>query len=104
MDVGCFVEQRSLTSATWIFIVPRVVLRYLDHSWSSLVSVVTVSSKWQVVIPKDVRDKLSIRPGQKVQAFAIGDRIELVPVVPLEELRGFLKGLVPDFEREPDRL
>lgn len=67
-------------------------------------SVVTISSKWQVVIPKDVREKLRIRPGQKVQAFAFGDRIELVPVVPLEELKGFLKGLIPDFEREPDRL
>jgi AbrB family looped-hinge helix DNA binding protein len=68
------------------------------------VSVVTISSKWQVVIPKDVREKLEIQPGQKVQAFALGDRIELVPVVPLKELRGFLKGRAPDFEREPDRL
>ena len=67
-------------------------------------SIVTISSKWQVVIPKDVRETLSIQPGQKVQAFAVGDRIELVPVVPLEELRGFLGGRVPDFEREPDRL
>jgi AbrB family looped-hinge helix DNA binding protein len=68
------------------------------------VSVVTISSKWQVVIPKDVREKLRIRPGQKVEAFALGDRIEFVPVIPLEELKGFLKGLVPDFAREPDRL
>ena len=67
-------------------------------------SVVTISSKWQVVIPKDVREKLKIRPGQKVQAFALGDRIELIPVVPLNELKGFLKGLIPDFEREPDRI
>ena len=69
-----------------------------------MVSVVTISSKRQVVIPKDVRYKLRIRPGQKVQAFAVGDRIELVPFVPLEQLKGFLKGLVPDFERKPDRL
>lgn len=67
-------------------------------------SVVTISSKWQVVIPKEVREKLRIKPGQKVQAFAVGDRIELVPVVPLKELKGFLKGRVPDFEREPDRI
>ena len=67
-------------------------------------SEVTISSKWQVVIPKDVRDKLKIRPGQKVQAFALGDRIELIPVIPLSELKGFLKGLIPDFEREPDRI
>ena len=67
-------------------------------------SIVTISSKWQVVIPKDVREKLDIRPGQKVQALAVSGRIELIPVVPLKELRGFLKGIVPDFEREEDRL
>ena len=66
-------------------------------------STVTVSSKYQVVIPKDVRDRLGIRPGQKVEAFALGGRIEFVPVRPIEEMRGFLRGMDPDFEREPDR-
>ena len=66
-------------------------------------STVTVSSKYQVVIPKDVRERLKIRPGQKVEAFAIGGRIELVPVRPIGELRGFLRGMDPRFEREPDR-
>lgn len=66
-------------------------------------STVTVSSKYQVVIPKDVRERLKIRPGQKVEAFALGGRIELVPVRPIKEMRGFLKGMNPDFEREPDR-
>ena len=64
---------------------------------------VTVSSKYQVVIPKDVRDRLKIRPGQKVEAFAVGDRIELIPVRPMRELRGILAGMDPHFEREPDR-
>jgi AbrB family looped-hinge helix DNA binding protein len=68
-----------------------------------LVTTVTVSSKYQVVIPKDVRDRLGIRPGQKVEAFALGGRVELVPVRPIEEMRGFLKGMDPNFEREPDR-
>ncbi|MDX1748533.1 MAG: AbrB/MazE/SpoVT family DNA-binding domain-containing protein [Halobacteriales archaeon] len=67
-------------------------------------TVVTVSPKYQVVIPKDVREKLKLRPGQKVEAFAFGNRIELVPVRPPSELRGFLKDLENDFEREPDRL
>ena len=66
-------------------------------------STVTVSSKYQVVIPKDVRDRLQIRPGQKVEAFAIGGRVELVPVRPLSEMRGYLKGMDPNFEREADR-
>jgi AbrB family looped-hinge helix DNA binding protein len=67
------------------------------------VPTVTVSSKYQVVIPKDVRDRLKIRPGQKVEAFALGGRIEFVPVRPIEEMRGFLRGMDPDFERETDR-
>lgn len=65
-------------------------------------TVVTVSPKYQVVIPKDVRDKLKIRPGQKVEAFAIGSRIELVPVEPIDRFRGRFPGL-PSFEREADR-
>ena len=74
--------------------------------WASIsegfVATVTVSSKYQIVIPKDVRDRLRIEPGQKVEAFAIGGRIELVPVRPIAEMRGFLRG-IPDFERERDR-
>lgn len=66
-------------------------------------STVTISSKYQVVIPKAVRERLKIKPGQKVEAFAVGGRIELVPVRPISEMRGFLKGMDPDFEREPDR-
>lgn len=65
-------------------------------------TVVTVSPKYPVVIPKDVRERLNIRPGQKVEAFAIGSRIELVPLQPIETLRGSLPHL-PPFEREPDR-
>jgi AbrB family looped-hinge helix DNA binding protein len=65
-------------------------------------SVVTVSPKYQVVIPKDVRQKLNIRPGQKVEAFAIGNRVELVPVEPIQTFRGKFPGL-PPLEREPDR-
>jgi AbrB family looped-hinge helix DNA binding protein len=67
------------------------------------VSTVTVSSKYQVVIPKDVRDRLGIKPGQKVEAFAVGGRIEFVPVRPIHELRGLMRGLQASFEREPDR-
>ena len=66
-------------------------------------AVVTVSPKFQVVIPKDVREKLGIRPGQKVEAFAVGNRVELVPVQPMRTFRGRFPDL-PPLEREPARL
>jgi AbrB family looped-hinge helix DNA binding protein len=65
--------------------------------------VMTVSPKYQVVIPKEVREKLGIRPGQKVEAFAVGNRVELVPVQPIEAFRGKFPDL-PPLKREPDRL
>lgn len=64
---------------------------------------VTVSPKYQVVVPKDVRERLGIRPGQKVEAFAVGNRVELVPVEPIRAFRGKYPDL-PPLECEPDRL
>ena len=64
---------------------------------------VTVSPKFQVVIPRAVRESLGIKPGQKVQVLQYGDRIELVPVKSVKEMRGFLKGIDTVVEREPDR-
>ena len=64
----------------------------------------TVSSKYQVVIPLEVRERLGIKPGQRVQVIPYEGRIELVPIGPIEESRGFLKGIDSEIEREPDRL
>ena len=64
---------------------------------------VTISPKFQVVIPKAIRERLGLSPGQKVQAIAYGDRIELIPVQPAKRLRGFLKGIDTTVPREPDR-
>lgn len=61
---------------------------------------VTISPKFQIVIPKDVRDQLNLVPGQKVQAIAYGDRVELIPVRPASALRGMLRGLDTSFERD----
>ena len=66
-------------------------------------STVTISPKYQVVIPKSIREKLGLSPGQQVEAFAYEGRIELIPVRPIEEMRGFLKGIDTTVEREPDR-
>jgi AbrB family looped-hinge helix DNA binding protein len=65
---------------------------------------VTVSPKFQVVIPKEIRESLALQPGQKIQATLIEGRIELVPVVPVQKLRGFLPGLGSTVSREGDRL
>lgn len=66
-------------------------------------NVVTVSPKFQVVIPRAVRESLGISPGQKMRAIALGGRIEFVPVKPARALRGFLRGLDTAVKRDKDR-
>jgi AbrB family looped-hinge helix DNA binding protein len=65
---------------------------------------VTVSPKFQVVIPKEVREKLGLTPGQRIQIVVYGDRIELIPVKPIKRMRGFLKGIDTRVPREEDRV
>jgi len=65
---------------------------------------VTISPKYQVVIPKTVRKALNLRPGQKVRVVEYEGRIELIPERDFKELRGFLKGINTAFQREEDRL
>jgi AbrB family looped-hinge helix DNA binding protein len=65
---------------------------------------VTVSPKYQVVIPASVRETLEIKPGQKVQVLVYEGRIELIPLRSLKRARGFLKGIDPTIRREEDRL
>ena len=65
---------------------------------------VTISPKFQVVIPKQIRESLNLRPGQKVKAIQYDGRIELIPVVPMKSRRGFLKGIDTDVPREDDRV
>ena len=67
-------------------------------------NVVTVSSKYQVVIPASVRERISIRPGQKLQVLFYDGRIELIPVRPMREMRGFTPGIDTRVERERDRV
>ena len=65
---------------------------------------VTLSPKYQVVIPSAVRKSLGLRPGQKLQVVEYEGRIEFIPERDITELRGFLEGINTDFEREEDRL
>ena len=65
---------------------------------------VTVSPKYQIVIPKEIRESNGIVSGQKVQMISYRNRIQLIPIEPMENLRGFLKGLDTNVERDKDRL
>jgi AbrB family looped-hinge helix DNA binding protein len=68
------------------------------------VSQVTVSPEFQVVIPQDVREALSLRPGEKLEVFRYENRIELIPIRPVREMRGFLRGMDTTLDRDPDRV
>ena len=63
----------------------------------------TISPKFQVVIPKAIRERLGLSPGQKIQAVLYEDRIELIPLQPAKRLRGFLKGIEATVPRESVR-
>ena len=65
---------------------------------------VKISPKFQVVMPRKIRESLHLTPGQKVQVIPYGNRIELIPERPISEMRGFLKGINTEIEREPDRI
>ncbi len=65
---------------------------------------VTVSPKYQIVIPKKVRESWEVKPGQKMRVIEYNRRIELIPDRPISELKGFLKGINTDFTREGDRI
>jgi len=65
---------------------------------------VKISPKYQVVIPKEIRQKLKLKPGQRLQILELGDRIEFLLLKSIKEARGFLKGMDTNFDREEDRL
>ncbi|HEV2178272.1 MAG TPA: AbrB/MazE/SpoVT family DNA-binding domain-containing protein [Terriglobia bacterium] len=64
---------------------------------------VTVSPKFQVVIPRKIRESLGIRPGQKIQVIEYENRLEFIPLKRMRQMRGFVKGIDTAVEREGDR-
>ena len=65
---------------------------------------VTVSPKFQVVIPKAVRESMGLFAGQKIHVLTYQNRIELIPVQPMKKLKGFLTGIDTKVERDRDRI
>ncbi len=65
--------------------------------------IVTVSPKFQVVIPRAIRQMLGIKAGHKMQVIQYRDRIELIPLKPAKSMRGFLRGIDTSISNEEDR-
>ena len=65
---------------------------------------VTVSASYRVTIPREIREALKIRPGQRLEVIQYVGRIELIPVAEVSEARGSLEGIETTIERESDRL
>ena len=76
----------------------------MDGGNGGEMTIVTISSRFQVVIPKDVRETLDLKPGQQVEAIPFKGRIELILLEPIESMRGFLKGIDTTVPREADRV
>lgn len=74
------------------------------HRSEDRMTTITISPKFQIVIPKAIRDLLDLRPGQKIQAIAYEDRIELIPARRMKAMRGLLRGIDTAVERDPDRV
>jgi AbrB family looped-hinge helix DNA binding protein len=79
-----------------------VVLRY-SHRSGARMETVTISTKFQVVIPRRIREALDLKAGQKVRVVQYDNRVEFVPILPIKRSRGFLRGIDSNIEREPDR-
>lgn len=65
---------------------------------------VTLSPKFQVVIPQAIRAALQLKAGEKLRVLRYGDRVEFIPVRPIQQMRGFLRGMDTGIEREADRV
>ena len=74
------------------------------YRYERIMTAVTVSPKFQVVIPKEIRESMGITSGQKIQMLNFRNRIELIPIKPIKELKGILKGINTEINREEDRL
>jgi AbrB family looped-hinge helix DNA binding protein len=68
------------------------------------IETVTLSSKFQIVIPKKTRETVGLQSGEKLKIIAYDGRIELIPVKPMKSFRGIAKGIDMQIERDEDRI
>ena len=73
--------------------------RFLAFNMNAL----TLSPKFQVVVPKEIREAMKLKAGMPMQVVQYGERIEFIPVRPMRQARGMLRGMATDVERDDDR-
>jgi AbrB family looped-hinge helix DNA binding protein len=76
---------------------------YSTYDYTIDMETVTLSPKFQVVIPLAIREALHLTPGEKFHVLRYSDRIEFIPIRPIQQMRGFLRGMDTSIEREEDR-
>jgi AbrB family looped-hinge helix DNA binding protein len=64
---------------------------------------VVVSPEFQITNPSAIREALHLKAGQKLRVFCYADRVEFIPVRPIQQMRGFLRGMDTSIEREDGR-
>jgi AbrB family looped-hinge helix DNA binding protein len=74
----------------------------LYKPWIDMTTV-TLSSKFQVVVPREVRERMNLKPGQKLSMLAYNGHIRLAPILPPGAYRGIFKGIDTSIPEEPDR-
>jgi AbrB family looped-hinge helix DNA binding protein len=84
--------------------IDSITILQILYRWRIYMNAVKISPKYQVVIPKKLRETLNLTPGQQVQMIAFEDRIEMIPVREISEMKGFLKGIDTTVERKTDRI
>ena len=77
---------------------------HICYRYGFRMTTVTVSPKYQIVIPSEARAVLGVKPGQKIEVIVFEGRLELIPVPKVEEARGWLRGIDTSVPREDDRL
>lgn len=65
---------------------------------------VTLSPKFQLVIPLAIREAMQLKAGEKMRVLSFGDRVEFIPVRQMKEMRGYLRGMDTNIDAEEDRL
>jgi AbrB family looped-hinge helix DNA binding protein len=86
------------------FLIDSIIVKQKFNRLENDMQTVIVSPKYQIVIPKAIRETLKLKPGQRMRVIEYDNRIELIPDREISELRGFLKGIDIEFSREGDRV